>query len=81
MLEIYNPESLKHFQVSIPEIEETTEQGIMDCKIFLYVIKITRNDGLEWIIKKRYSEIRALKENLAKECSEVVIYMIYTWRL
>ena len=40
-------------------------------KIFKYVIKVTRNDGLEWIIKKRYSEIRDFRDKLAKQVENV----------
>lgn len=72
-LEIFDPISIKHFEVSIPEVEETRENGFLECKVFVYTIKIVRNDGLEWYVKKRYSEIRALKKALS-ERSRTVIY-------
>ena len=73
-LEIYNEESLKYFHISITEIEEFQEEDKLACKVFLYVIKITRNDGLEWQVKKRYSQIRALRQSLAENVSNVRIF-------
>jgi len=72
-LEIYDDKSLRYFNVSIPEIEEFQEENKLSCKVFLYVVKVFRNDGLEWIVKKRYSEIRALRQALAENISSVRI--------
>jgi len=64
-LEIFNETAIKHFHVSIPEVEEFTEEGAFGCKVYVYVIKVTRNDGLEWLLRKRYSQIRKLRKDLA----------------
>ena len=64
-LEIFNETAIKHFQVSIPEVEEFKERGAFGCKVYVYVIKVTRNDGLEWLVRKRYSQIRKLRNDLA----------------
>ena len=70
-LEIFNETAIKHFQVSIPEVEEFKEEGAFGCKVYVYVIKVTRNDGLEWLVRKRYSQIRKLRKALAKLNPEV----------
>ena len=70
-LEIFNETAIRHFQVSIPEVEEFKEEGAFGCKVYVYVIKVTRNDGLEWLVRKRYSQIRKLRKALAKSNPEV----------
>jgi hypothetical protein len=35
-------------------------------KYFVYTIKVVRNDGLEWFVKKRYKELRDLKDSLER---------------
>ncbi len=58
--------TIKHFRVAIVDVEEVKQSGGLKFKVFVYHIKVTRNDGLEWIIKKRYSEIADLREKLIK---------------
>ncbi len=56
--------------MEIVDTEEAKEKGSV-FKFFVYTIKIIRNDGLEWVVKRRYSEMRDLKEKLEKEDIEV----------
>jgi len=40
--------------------------------VFIYHIKVFRNDGLEWAIKKRYSEIADFRDKLIKRDNDVI---------
>ena len=65
---------MKHFNIDILDVIEGQDIRLLTYKIYIFVIKITRNDGLEWIIKKRYSEVRELRETLLTENPDVSLY-------
>lgn len=46
------------------EVKECGEDEGLHLTYFKYVILVTRNDGLQWFLEKRYSEIAALKDAL-----------------
>lgn len=77
-LEIYDPVTINHITISIPETEEFKEGGLLECTVFLYVIKVLRNDGLEWLVKRRYSQMRSLKGSLSESVREVI--KDFNWR-
>ena len=60
-------ESIRDIQVNIVEVRELTEKNGLKFKFYAYVLLITRNDGLQWFIQKRFSEISELREDLKRD--------------
>ena len=67
ILEIMDEESIRDIQVNIVEVRELTEKNGLKFKFYVYVLLITRNDGLQWFIQKRFSEISELREDLKRD--------------
>jgi hypothetical protein len=60
-------------------MEETKDSdSTFSFKVFHYIMKVFRNDGLEWTLKKRYSEIRDLRDKLAKHVEGVREFKYFT---
>jgi len=53
------------------KIQEVEEREGSCGKVFVYGIKITRNDGLEWTVHKRYSEISHFRDQMIHQDDEV----------
>lgn len=68
LLEIYDPVSVLRFTISITDIEEDRRGPVTH---ILYVIKVSRNDGERWEVKKRYSEIAQFRNFLKQQDDEV----------
>jgi len=64
-------DSIREIQVNIVEVKEMVEDGGLKLKYWVYVLLITRNDGLQWFIEKRFSEISQFRESLMKENSSI----------
>jgi len=67
-LEIYDEVAIIKLNMKIKAIEE--REGSCG-KVFVYVINIRRNDGLEWTIRKRYSEILQFRDRMLHHDEEV----------
>ena len=68
-------ESIRHIQVNIVEVKELREKNGLKFKFYVYVLLITRNDGLQWFIQKRFSEISQLRKNLTRD--KIILVIIF----
>lgn len=59
-------QSLWKINATILELKEINDEYILPISLFYYLILIKRNDGFEWMVKKRYSDFVDLREKLIK---------------
>ncbi len=64
-IQILNDRLLRHIKLHIIDTDEVKDDTSI-FKYFVYTIKVVRNDGLEWFVKKRYKELRDLKDSLER---------------
>jgi len=72
-MELFDNLALTKFTVRIQDIEERYSNKE---KYFVYVINISRNDGLEWTIQKRYSQIHEFRDHLKHHSDVNVSYLL-----
>ena len=66
--------SLWIIKATIYEIEEVSEKEFFKVSSFYYKVLLQRNDGLEWRIRKRYSDFRSFRKRIIKIYEKVVFY-------
>ena len=63
-VELVDHVTIFDLNATVVEVKQCREENRLHLTYFTYVILVTRNDGLQWIIERRYSEFAALKQRL-----------------
>ena len=71
-VELVDHQAVFDLNTTVVDIKKCEESDGMHLPYFKYVIMVTRNDGLQWFIEKRYSEIAALRDALKDQGVEQV---------
>ena len=69
---------LRKFTIRIKDIEERYANGE---KFFVYTVWIRRNDGLQWMIQRRYSQIYEFRNYLMQYSDIDVGFPLKFWFL